>query len=92
MVLVLGLAGSAWGQALPEGKGKDVVEAACTACHGTSNFTGSRFSRKDWEFVVSDMIDRGALITPEEKAIIVDYLVEHFGPEERPKGESTAGK
>ena len=92
MVLVLGMAGSARGQALPEGKGKDVVEAACTACHGTSNFTGSRLSKQDWGFVVSDMIDRGALITAEEKKIIVDYLTEHFGLEEKPKGESATGK
>ena len=91
MVLVLGMAGQAWGQALPEGKGKEVVEEQCTVCHGTSNFTSARFNRKDWEYVVNDMIDRGAFINDEEKKIIVDYLTEHFGLEEKPKGESTAG-
>jgi len=92
MVLVLGMAGQAQSQELPEGTGKEVVEAQCTVCHGTSNFTSSRFSRQDWEFVVNDMIDRGALITGEEAKIIVDYLTEHFGPEEKPKGESTTGR
>lgn len=92
MVLVLGMAGKAWGQALPDGKGKEVVEEHCTVCHGTSNFTGSRFSKQDWEFVVNDMIDRGALINDEEAKIIVDYLAEHFGPQEKPKGESTTEK
>ena len=92
MVLVLGMAEKAWSQALPEGKGKEVVEAACTECHGTSSFTSSRFSKPDWEFVVNDMIDRGALITAEEKEIIVDYLTEQLGLEEKPKGESTTGK
>lgn len=88
LVLVLGTAGQARSQELPEGKGKDVVEERCTVCHGTSNFTESRYSKQDWEYVVNDMIDRGALITDEESEIIVDYLTEHFGPEEKPKGAS----
>jgi virginiamycin B lyase len=90
--LMAGLAAGALGQALPEGKGKEVVEAACTTCHGTSLFTGNRFSKSDWEYVVNDMIDRGALITADEVPIIVDYLTEHFGPEEKPASESTTGK
>ena len=93
LVLMMGTAGGAWGQALPEGKGKEVVEEHCTVCHGTANFTGSRFSRQDWEFVVNDMIDRGALIDEDDAKIIVDYLTEQFGPVEKSKGEakSTGG-
>jgi hypothetical protein len=100
LVLVLGMAGRAWSQDLPEGKGKEVVEQQCTVCHGTSNFTSSRFSRQDWEYVVNEMIDRGALISDEDKTIIVNYLTEHFGPEEKPpeekpkekpKGDSASG-
>ena len=92
-VLMVGTAGGAWGQALPEGKGKEVVEEHCTVCHGTANFTSSRFSRQDWEFVVNDMIDRGALINEDDARIIVDYLTEQFGPVEKSKGEakSTGG-
>ena len=87
-VLMMGTAGGAWGQALPEGKGKDVVEEHCTVCHGTANFTSSRFSRQDWEFVVNDMIDRGAQINEDDAKIIVDYLTEQFGPAEKSKGEA----
>jgi hypothetical protein len=79
-IFVIGIAAGAWGQELPEGKGKDVVEKACTVCHGTSQFTSSRLSKSDWEYVVNDMIDRGALITKDEAVIIVEYLTEHFGP------------
>ena len=92
LALILGMASGGWSQSLSEGKGKDVVEIACTVCHGTSLFTGSRFSKSDWEYVVNDMIDRGALITADEVPIIVDYLTEHFGPEEKPAGESSTGK
>ena len=82
----------AWGQELPEGTGKEVVEQQCTVCHGTANFTASRLSKADWEYVVNDMIDRGALITADEAKIIVDYLTEQFGPEEKPKEESKTGQ
>ena len=89
---MMGMAVGVRGQSsLPEGKGKDVVERACTVCHGTSNFTGSRLSKSDWEYVVNDMVDRGALITDAEKEIIIEYLVEHFGPKES-SGQSATGK
>ncbi len=92
VVLIGGMAGRAWSQAaLPGGEGKEVVEIACTACHGLAHFTGSRFSKEDWEYVVNDMIDRGALITDQEVTVIVDYLTEHFGPEEQSEGEAATG-
>jgi hypothetical protein len=92
LVLVLGMAGPAFGQELPDGTGKEVVEQQCTVCHGTSNFTSSRLSKADWEYVVNDMIDRGALIKSDEAKIIVDYLTEHFGPEEKSKEASKTGQ
>lgn len=95
VILMGGMAGEAWSQAeLPDGEGKEVVETACTACHGLAHFTGSRFSREDWEYVVNDMIGWGALITDQEVTVIVDYLTEHFGPEEqeeRSEGEAATG-
>jgi hypothetical protein len=38
------------------------------------------------------MIDRGALIKSDEAKIIVDYLTEHFGPEEKSKEASKTGQ
>jgi len=92
-LFAVGMTAGAWGQgaALPEGKGKDVVEKACTVCHGTSLFTGNRLSKSDWEYIVNDMIDRGALITKDEVPIIVEYLTEHFGPDKPAAGTGGAG-
>jgi hypothetical protein len=68
------------GTELPEGKGKDVVEAMCQNCHSLDSITQKRRSREDWQGVVDQMISNGAPLTPREAEIVVTYLSEHFGP------------
>lgn len=89
--LVLVVAGAAWSQtALPEGKGKDVVESVCTQCHGLSNITSNRFSKADWQKVIEQMIANGASLTDSEITTVVEYLAQNFGdkkPAESPKSE-----
>lgn len=92
MALLAGMAGAGWSQtSLPEGKGKDIVEATCSACHGLNYITDSRKSKEDWRFIVRDMVDRGALLADEEIGIVVEYLAEHFGPAKTAEG-SGSGK
>ena len=66
---------------LPEGKGKDVVMAVCTECHGLFQFTSFRLSKKGWEGVVTTMISNGAPLYDEEKEMVVEYLAKNFGDE-----------
>jgi virginiamycin B lyase len=74
-------AGLAYAQALPEGKGKDTVQAICTGCHDLSPITDSiGFSKADWEIVVKSMIDMGATIKAEQIPEITDYLATAFPP------------
>ncbi|MGH9785530.1 MAG: helix-hairpin-helix domain-containing protein [Terriglobia bacterium] len=80
-----------WSQTLPEGKGKDVVEATCSACHGLTNVTSGRNSKEVWKFIVADMVSRGALLEDAEITLVVEYLAEHFGPA-KPSGSSSTGK
>jgi cytochrome c5 len=47
-VLALFAAIPARSQALPDGDGKQLVEMACTRCHGTDKFTVERHTRDDW--------------------------------------------
>ncbi len=41
-----------------------------------------RLDRATWEWVVSDMVDKygASWITEEQQKIIIDYLVENYGP------------
>ena len=64
---------------LPEGEGRELVEAVCTGCHQTNQITrSSGYSREGWRELTGTMVDLSG--SPAEQAAIVDYLAEHFPP------------
>lgn len=69
----------AQGQKLPDGKGKEIVEAACDGCHGLDQIIGRAWSAEKWRSVVRKMVDKGAVLSDEELKTVVDYLVANFG-------------
>ena len=66
-------------QELPEGKGKDVVEQVCGACHGTDLVAARRATKSGWSYIVDDMVSRGASASNEQIAAINEYLAKNFG-------------
>ena len=77
-------AGIAFGQSLPNGQAKDMVEKVCAGCHDLQPITGSPGgTRDDWNEVVKDMIAMGADIKPEQAELITDYLAQNFPPKEK---------
>jgi cytochrome c5 len=79
----------AYGQApgasgLPVGDGAEIVAKACTQCHGLGLTVAMRDGRVGWQEMVDNMILRGAQVRPEEEKIVIDYLVENFGPSKGP--------
>jgi len=65
---------------LPDGEGKDIVQVACSQCHGLNAFTVLREGPQAWRFQVYDMILRGAQVSPSEMDTVVKYLATNFGP------------
>ena len=63
---------------LPEGEGRDVVEAICSNCHGLDQVAAQRRTRGEWEYLVEDMASRAGAGADDIKAI-VGYVVAHFG-------------
>ncbi len=64
---------------LPDGAGKELVEAACTACHQTDQITrSSGYTRDGWQELASTMIDLSG--SPKEQGKITQYLATHFPP------------
>jgi virginiamycin B lyase len=64
---------------LPEGEGKELVEAVCTGCHEISQITRSRgYTRSGWQELTGTMIDLSG--SPAERDAIVGYLATHFPP------------
>lgn len=64
---------------LPGGAGKELVEARCSTCHDLERVTIVKRQKRDWPFIVGNMVTRGAIATPEEAQQIAAYLVAQFG-------------
>jgi virginiamycin B lyase len=64
---------------LPDGAGKELVEAVCTACHQTDQITrGSGYTADGWQELIGTMIDLSG--SPEQQGEITQYLATHFPP------------
>jgi len=77
----LPFAAQAQGQApsLPEGAGKQMIEAVCTACHQTNMITqSSGYTREGWKELTSTMVDFSRI--PDTQATITEYLATHYPP------------
>jgi putative heme-binding domain-containing protein len=73
------LTNEAFGQTLPDGKGKAEFIESCTACHRTEMTTHLRKTPDEWRKTVDDMVARGADGSKEDIDSIVLYLAINFG-------------
>jgi virginiamycin B lyase len=89
------LAAQAQGQAkgppaLPDGPGKDQVEAVCAGCHVTGLIPASLgYTRDHWKQLIGTMIDLSP--APDTQNAIIDYLAKNFPPNERRKPTLVSG-
>jgi mono/diheme cytochrome c family protein len=80
-----------FGQLLPEGTGKVLVETQCASCHGLEQVAQHKDTKDGWGSVVDYMVSRGMAATDEEVKTIVEYLAKSFPNEPKPvaaKGKS----
>jgi hypothetical protein len=80
---------------LPEGAGKEIVEAKCGQCHFLHRLTQMRWTHDNWEQKITWMRERihekrGAVdLTDQEQKTVVDYLAKNFSdttPKADPNG------
>ena len=65
---------------LPDGKGRDAVENACTVCHTADRIMRQNLTADQWRSEVRTMVENGASLSPDEWEPVVAYLVKNFGP------------
>ena len=70
---------------LPEGPGKALVEAVCTACHSLERVVAKRATKAEWQDKVLEMLQEDPDITQQERDQIVEYLAKNFPPKAAPK-------
>ncbi len=65
---------------------EQLFEQTCSACHSIALPKSQRLDRSTWEWVIDDMVNEFGCtwITEEQRAVITDYLVAHYGPD-RPR-------
>ena len=75
---------------LPEGAGKERVEAVCLACHQSREILmSSGYTREGWRELIGTMIDLSG--APEVRDSITQYLAESFPPNQRRAPKLVAG-
>src|SRR5690606_30366372 len=76
--------------ALPEGDGKQLVEAVCTACHQTDQITrSSGYTQAGWAELTGTMVDLSG--SPKDRDAIIGYLATNFPPNQRGAPERMPG-
>jgi len=83
-------AGQGRGQAaaLPDGPGREVIQAQCTKCHALGLIANSGgYSRQEWKELFGTMV----ALPPEQENAAADYLAKSFPEQPRPKPVLIAG-
>jgi len=65
---------------LPPGDGREIVAVACSQCHYLGTIAKIRDGAPGWRTYVSNMVLRGAQLTPAEVDKVVNYLSTNLGP------------
>jgi hypothetical protein len=66
---------------LPEGANRALVATQCTSCHDLQPlFDAAGISRDDWNGALDEMAGYGLKVTPDERALILEYLATYLGP------------
>ncbi len=66
--------------ALPDGTGRDAVEAACTVCHTVDRIVRQKLTTDQWRGTLREMIENGASLNPDQWEPVIAYLAKNFGP------------
>lgn len=59
--------------------GATLLDERCSVCHSTSRVTGATNTSEGWDAIVTEMIGKGAELSVEEKAVLVEYLAQNYG-------------
>lgn len=82
VLLVMGFALSTIPTAIvfAEVDGASLLEERCSVCHPSSRPKSKQKTQEQWEITVNRMMGKGAKLTAEEKAILVDFLSKTYKP------------
>lgn len=59
--------------------GQALVAQRCSVCHSLTRIQQSSKNEAQWEATVARMIGKGAKLSPQERAAVVQYLAQTYG-------------
>ncbi len=83
-IAAMGVTSIAVGQEqFPDDPGRDTLVLACTQCHSLGKMVTADLTADDWQFVVYDMISRGAPVEQKDIRNLTTYLQSNFATDRR---------
>ncbi len=72
-------------QPAPQGQpatldGESLVAERCSTCHSLSRIQQASKTGAEWQATVARMVGKGARLSAEEQAAVIQYLAETYGP------------
>ncbi|QRN82453.1 hypothetical protein JR338_08440 [Chloroflexota bacterium] len=52
-----------------------LIEERCSGCHNTSIIYNANYDESGWSDVIDHMIEKGAVLSEDEKAQIIEWLI-----------------
>src|SRR6202022_4175748 len=69
---------------LPSGPLQAKMKTACLECHDSGIILQQRLSKAAWTKEVDKMIKWGAVVDPNDRDALIDYLTTNFSPDQPP--------
>jgi cytochrome c5 len=80
LLLAVSLATASLAAAEAKIDGAALLEERCSVCHKSERPKSAKKTKADWEKTVARMIGKGAQLSTDEKAILVDHLARNYKP------------
>ena len=65
-------------EGLPDGPGKNLVEAICSECHPSERIAAQQLTKRQWADKVLEMLQEAPDVKQSERDTIVEYLARNF--------------
>lgn len=62
------------------GEGEILLQGRCTKCHDLARVERASKTRDEWQQTVERMVGKGADLSADEQALVVEYLAKTYGP------------
>jgi predicted small secreted protein len=57
------------------GEGNALIDERCSTCHSANTVYRADFDEAGWSEVIDDMVEKGAVVSADEKAQMIEWLL-----------------